>query len=149
MDYLKDQLITYLGNKRSLIPNIEDVVLKIKNELKSETFTSVDLFSGSGVVARMLKVHSDLIIANDLELYYRYKVKKTSRNSFSKLIERENLADNKLAIARHIIDSLIEQAVKKIKQNTPKIKYTSNQINTLLAKLNLCPDNIKAILLNK
>lgn len=30
MDYLKDQLITYLGNKRSLIPNIEDVVLKIK-----------------------------------------------------------------------------------------------------------------------
>ena len=39
------------------------------NELGKERIVSLDLFSGSGVVARFLKQFSSKIIANDLEAY--------------------------------------------------------------------------------
>lgn len=68
-EYLSTQLITYLGNKRSLIDEIEKCVLKIKEKLGKDKCVCGDLFSGSGVVARMLKQHSSLLIVNDLEDY--------------------------------------------------------------------------------
>ena len=67
--FLTTQLITYLGNKRSLLPNIEQEVEKISERLGQEKFVCADLFSGSGVVARMLKKHSSKLIVNDLENY--------------------------------------------------------------------------------
>lgn len=70
-EFLKSQLITYLGNKRSLLPSIEEIVWKIRGKLGDRKLRSVDLFSGSGVVARLLKAHSSLVIANDLETYSR------------------------------------------------------------------------------
>lgn len=67
--YLQEQIITYLGNKRSLISYIEKEIKKIQKELKSTKTVNVDLFSGSGIVARMLKKYSSLLIVNDLETY--------------------------------------------------------------------------------
>ena len=67
--YYTKQLITYIGNKRSLLPQINDVIESVKNELQIKELKSADLFSGSGIVARLLKSHSSLVIANDLELY--------------------------------------------------------------------------------
>lgn len=69
--YLTEQIITYIGNKRTLIKYIEEVVLDIKDTLGRDKLTSVDLFSGSGVVARMLKAHSSKLIVNDMEMYSR------------------------------------------------------------------------------
>lgn len=68
-DFLSTQLITYLGNKRALISNIETEVIKAKKTLGKEKCVCLDLFSGSGIVSRMLKEHSSLIYANDLEDY--------------------------------------------------------------------------------
>ena len=68
-EYLTTQLITYLGNKRSLIPNIEKEVSAIKNLLGKDKCVCADLFAGSGIVARMMKRHASLLIANDLETY--------------------------------------------------------------------------------
>ena len=68
-EYLSDQLITYLGNKRALINAIEEVVLGVRKELGGRRLRSADVFSGSGVVSRMLKKHSTHIATNDLELY--------------------------------------------------------------------------------
>ena len=68
-EYLSQQLITYLGNKRALLPCIEGEVVKIRQRLGAQKCACLDLFSGSGVVARMLKRHSSLLIANDIELY--------------------------------------------------------------------------------
>ncbi|RKX93903.1 MAG: DNA modification methylase [Spirochaetes bacterium] len=68
-DYLNKQLITYIGNKRSLLPFIGrgiDFVLKRLNKRRLSTF---DVFSGSGIVARYLKRYSNKIIVNDLEKY--------------------------------------------------------------------------------
>lgn len=68
-NYLNEQIITYLGNKRLLLTNIEKHIEIIKQKLNKEKIDCVDLFSGSGIVARMLKKHSDKLYVNDLEEY--------------------------------------------------------------------------------
>lgn len=68
-DYLSRQIITYIGNKRELLDEIESEVLFVCDKLKKEKLVCLDLFSGSGVVSRFLKQYSSLIIANDLEAY--------------------------------------------------------------------------------
>lgn len=67
--YFTSQIITYIGNKRTLLGEINDVVNNVKKKLSKKKIISADLFSGSGIVARLLKEHSSLIYANDLELY--------------------------------------------------------------------------------
>ena len=68
-EYLTTQIITYLGNKRSLIGHIEKEIIEISEKLGKEKLVCADLFSGSGIVARMLKSHSEKVITNDLENY--------------------------------------------------------------------------------
>jgi len=70
-NYLKDQLITCLGNKRAMLPHIERTVKSAMAELGLEKAVCADLFSGSGCVSRLLKGYSSRLIANDLELYAR------------------------------------------------------------------------------
>jgi adenine-specific DNA-methyltransferase len=67
--YLKEQLITYIGNKRSLLSFINDSVIEIKHRLGKDKIITFDGFAGSGVVSRFLKQHSSKIYANDLEKY--------------------------------------------------------------------------------
>lgn len=67
--YLTSQIITYIGNKRQLLGSIEAEVLRIKAGLGKSRLRCADLFSGSGIVARMLKRHSSRLIVNDLEAY--------------------------------------------------------------------------------
>lgn len=67
--FLTEQIITYLGNKRKLLSYIEDEVKDILSKLGKEKANICDLFSGSGVVARMLKQYSSRLYANDLEEY--------------------------------------------------------------------------------
>ncbi len=70
-EYLTTQIITYLGNKRQLIRNIEEEVKTIAASLGKAKLVCADLFSGSGIVARMLKKYSSVLIVNDLEEYSR------------------------------------------------------------------------------
>lgn len=67
--YLKKHLITYLGNKRELLIGINNTIESIKKTLNKEKLSSFDGFSGSGVVARLLKYHSHTVYVNDLEKY--------------------------------------------------------------------------------
>ncbi|MCK9334902.1 MAG: DNA adenine methylase, partial [Candidatus Cloacimonetes bacterium] len=67
--YLSEQLITYLGNKRKLLNFIGAGVGVVKQKLGKDKLSCLDLFSGSGIVARYLKQHSSLLIVNDLEAY--------------------------------------------------------------------------------
>lgn len=68
-EFLKTQLITYIGNKRSLLPFIETGIRAAKTRLGKDRIDFLDLFSGSGVVARMARQHSRVLHCNDLELY--------------------------------------------------------------------------------
>ena len=67
--YLTTQLLTYLGNKRSLLRFIGGCIERVKRELGKDKITFFDAFSGSGVVSRFMKRHASLIVANDLERY--------------------------------------------------------------------------------
>jgi adenine-specific DNA-methyltransferase len=67
--YLVSHLITYIGNKRKLLPFLNLAFIDIKNKLGKERITSLDGFSGSVVVSRLLKNHSSVLISNDLEGY--------------------------------------------------------------------------------
>lgn len=69
--YLRTQLITYIGNKRLLLPFLDKAIVEIKKKLKKNKISFLDLFSGSGIVARSARQHASTIICNDLELYSR------------------------------------------------------------------------------
>lgn len=69
--YLKSDLITYIGNKRSLLPLIEAGVEQVKRKLRQDRLSCLDLFAGSGVVSRFFKQHASTLICNDLEDYAR------------------------------------------------------------------------------
>ena len=67
--YLTEQIITYLGNKRKLLNQIASEVEEIMAEMGVKKTKICDLFSGSGVVARRLKQYASRLYANDLEHY--------------------------------------------------------------------------------
>lgn len=95
-DFLTSQIITYLGNKRILIGHIEKEISVIKEKLGKKKLVCADLFSGSGIVARMLKQHSSTVIVNDLENYSAilnscYLTNKSDFNSEKYFAERTRI----------------------------------------------------------
>lgn len=69
--YLREQLITYIGSKRALLPFIGGAVEKVRKRLGGRKLRFLDIFAGTGIVSRSMKRHSSLLIANDLEAYSR------------------------------------------------------------------------------
>ena len=69
-NYLKENLIAYIGNKRRLLPFIERTISSILEE-DSTIKTALDLFAGSGSVSRLLKTMNLEVYSNDWE-YYSY-----------------------------------------------------------------------------
>jgi adenine-specific DNA-methyltransferase len=68
-EFLTQQLITYIGNKRALLGFIGEGVKRVQKRLGRNKLKMFDVFSGSGIVARYFKQFSALLIANDLEKY--------------------------------------------------------------------------------
>ena len=67
--FLQDQLITYLGNKRKLVGHIGDTITILGNLLEKDKLDILEPFCGSGSVSRMLKMHANHLVVNDLEEY--------------------------------------------------------------------------------
>lgn len=68
-EYLTKQILTYMGNKRKLLSNIEDVIVFIQSELNKEFLSIGEGFSGSGIVSRLLKQYANQLWTNDLANY--------------------------------------------------------------------------------
>lgn len=68
-EYLTEQLITYIGNKRALLGFLENGIEIVSQKLSKKRLKTFDVFSGSGIVSRYLKRFSDTLIVNDLEKY--------------------------------------------------------------------------------
>nr|WP_229203939.1 DNA adenine methylase [Campylobacter anatolicus] len=98
--FLKEQILTYLGNKRSLLNFIAQGVKYAKDELKKDKLSCVDLFSGSGVVARYLKQHANFLVANDLELYSKITNECYLSNPNNELLSK--IDDNFITLAEKI-----------------------------------------------
>ena len=69
--YLQQQIVTYIGNKRSLLPLIQQAIHVVLDRTGKDRLVTLDLFSGSGIVSRLLKRYSSVVHANDLETYSR------------------------------------------------------------------------------
>ena len=69
--FLKQQLVTYMGNKRKLLHHIDAAIDHVRKELAQTTISFADPFSGSGVVSRLAlasgKVHH--LATNDIAHY--------------------------------------------------------------------------------
>ena len=68
-EFLQNQLITYIGNKRALLDFIGSGVCEVQKRLGKSKLTCLDLFAGSGIVSRYLKQYASAITVNDLENY--------------------------------------------------------------------------------
>ena len=68
-EYLCRQLLTYIGSKRSLLPRIAEALETVRRRLGKNKISILDMFSGSGVVARFCKQHAERLLANDIEAY--------------------------------------------------------------------------------
>lgn len=66
-DYLAKQLITCIGNKRTLLGRIGAQVAKVKKLLGKDRLRILDAFSGSGVVSRYFKAYAAFLVSNDIE----------------------------------------------------------------------------------
>ncbi len=70
MEYTYQKMLTCIGNKRSLIKNIEEIVENdIMKALNKDKLNILDGFSGSSVVSRSLSKFSNRLYTNDLEKY--------------------------------------------------------------------------------
>ncbi len=67
--FFKEQLITYIGNKRSLLHTLDEALKRVRKRLGKSRLRIFDAFAGSGVVSRFFKQYSELLISNDLERY--------------------------------------------------------------------------------
>ena len=68
-DYLTKQIITYIGNKRSLLTFITKGVDVVRKKLRKNKLNLFDVFSGSGIVSRHFKKYAETLLVNDLERY--------------------------------------------------------------------------------
>lgn len=67
--FLTEQLITYIGNKRALLPLIGRGVCEVLQRTDKQKLRILDAFAGSGVVSRYFKQFSSALYSNDLETY--------------------------------------------------------------------------------
>jgi adenine-specific DNA-methyltransferase len=66
-DYLKRQLIAYIGNKRALLPFLSELFVELIGERRPGIF--LDAFAGSGSVSRLARTLGFEVHANDWEPY--------------------------------------------------------------------------------
>ncbi len=67
--HLSEQVITYLGNKRALLRFIDGGLARVRRRLGKERLSAHDVISGSGVVARQMKLYSERLLVCDIEEY--------------------------------------------------------------------------------
>ena len=70
-DYYRQQIVTYIGNKRQLIEPISHALERVQSELGKTKLQLFDGFSGSGIVSRLFKAYASRLVVNDLEAYAR------------------------------------------------------------------------------
>lgn len=108
--FFTSHLITYIGNKRRLLPFLYEGFSKIRKKLGKEKLMIFDGFVGSGATARLLKAFASEIHVNDLEDY-------------SETINRAYLS-NKSEINLEKIEEYINWLNKnKLKIDSKKFKF--------------------------
>jgi len=85
--YYKNQIITYMGNKRKILPYIKEVIDEIEKK-EGRKLSMGDGFSGSGIVSRLFKSCSAELYCNDIS-DYSYSLNKCFLSNISKTDKKE------------------------------------------------------------
>lgn len=153
MSYLNEQLITYLGNKRSLLSMIEQGLYEIEKEQPINSI--IDLFSGSGVVSRLFKSRGYEVIANDQEDYAKVisecYLSNPEEFDINKWIEIKNQIDNYPIVTNGVISTLYAPQDTNNIQKDERVFYTHEnaiKIDTIRTAIdNICPEEYKKFFL--
>lgn len=156
--YLTEQIITYLGNKRSLLDFIGSSIKIVQEELGKEKLNTFDVFTGSGIVARYLKQYSDNLYTNDLEDYSKTintcyltnadEIDMVQLDRWYNYLS-DNLSDDKLISNGFIYEMYSPKDDEKI-QEGERVFYTSRNakyIDTCRILLEEIPEPYKTLLL--
>ena len=101
--FLTEQILTYIGNKRTLLPMIGEALSVVQRELGRRKLTLFDVFAGSGVVSRFFKRFAKRLFVNDLEAY------STACNSC--------YLTNRSAVDEQELEAILEQLKQRIAEN--------------------------------
>ena len=137
-DYLSKQIITYIGNKRSLLPQIGRVVEDVKRRLGRERLRVFDVFSGSGVVSRYMKAHASLLISNDVEDYaavigrcYLRNRSEVDLDEISRIADEANRLVDAGGLPRGFIEELYAPADENRITDRDRVFYTRDNARRL------------------
>jgi len=126
--FLKEQIITYLGNKRALLDFLARGFDFAKKELKKDKFSFCDVFSGSGIVSRFAKSYANFIYANDLEDYVRIinqcYLQNKNKNLQRELKNYHHLLTHNLELQKGFIAKLYAPKDDQNIQKNERVFYT-------------------------
>ncbi|MCY3863315.1 MAG: DNA adenine methylase [bacterium] len=103
-DYYRQQLITYIGNKRQLIDPIEEALKTVQAETGRDKLHLFDGFAGSGIVSRLFKAYAEHVVSNDLE-------------SYARVVANCYLA-NRSEVALDVVADLVNRANREVNEPT-------------------------------
>jgi len=151
-EFLTQQLITYIGNKRALLGFIGAGVKKVQKRLHKNKLKMFDVFSGSGIVARYFKQFSKLLIVNDLEKYSALinECYLSNEDELDIYLLHEYYDEIKEELNKYLIKGIISELYapkndKNIKQNE-RVFYTSRNamyIDTARQLIDKLPQEIQ------
>lgn len=148
--FLKEQIITYLGNKRSLLEFLNQGFKFAQNELKKDKFSFCDVFSGSGVVSRFVRPYASFIMANDLEDYSKIINECYLSNQNEQLLQELKkyyvFLTSDLKLKKGFISELYAPNDDECIQKNERVFYTLKNamyLDSMRGKISSLPSNIQ------
>ena len=137
-NYLSEQLITYLGNKRALLGQIGKAVMYVKKRTGKERLRVFDAFSGSGIVSRFLKAHASFIVSNDFEDYaaviarcYLHNRSSVNFTALSEIVEELNARVAAEPLPKGFIETLYAPKDESEITKDDRVFYTTTNARRL------------------
>ena len=137
-NYLSEQLITYLGNKRALLGQIGKAVMCVKKRTGKERLRVFDAFSGSGIVSRFLKAHASFIVSNDFEDYaaviarcYLHNRSSVNFTALSEIVEELNARVAAEPLPKGFIETLYAPTDESEITKDDRVFYTTTNARRL------------------
>ena len=69
-EYFTKEILTYMGNKRTFLTKIDEIITFVKNSLGEKNIDIAEGFSGSGIVSRLFKNRINKNMNIKLEEFY-------------------------------------------------------------------------------
>jgi len=143
--FIKDHLITYIGNKRSLLPFIEEGINEVVQQLGKRKLSIFDGFSGSGIVARLLKKYATELYVNDLETYstvlnscYLSNKSEVDEKKIKRVVASLNKEKNRTDLGPGFVEKLYAPVDDDNIKDGERVFYTNSNAKTI--------DNIRRML---